>query len=174
MKHYEILYFDGHTEIVNHNTMEDIVYDLESFERTDVNQIHELNDDGSLRKTIWTEEEGLFISNGELDYEYDDEEETSIDYQKYPTDLLNRFYLELFSTDFRDYDSTTQNSKTDYLFDYDNFDDWFEKLISVFVDDTNCDERELRTDLKNCPKFIEDMKSEYNELLEICSDEDDE
>lgn len=96
-----------------------------------------------------------------------------LDYEIYSTDLLNRFYLELFSTDFRDYDSSTQNSKTDDLFDYDNFDDWFDNLISVFVDDTDCDENELRTDLKNCPKFIEDMKSEYNELLEFCSDEDD-
>jgi hypothetical protein len=58
--------------------------------------------------------------------------------------------------------------------DYDNFDDWFENVISVFVDDTDCDENELRTNLKNCPQFIEDMKFEYRELLEMCSDEDDE
>jgi hypothetical protein len=60
------------------------------------------------------------------------------------------------------------------LFDYDNFDDWFENVISVFVDDTDCDENELRTDLQNCPQFVEDMKLEYKELLEICSNEDDE
>ena len=94
-------------------------------------------------------------------------------YEIYPTDLLNRFYLELFSTDFRDYDSPTQNSKTDYLFDYDNFDDWFNNLISVFVDDSMCNETQLRTDIKNCPEFIENMKSEYEELLEICSDDED-
>ena len=92
----------------------------------------------------------------------------------YPTDLLNNFYLELFSTDIRNYDSPTQNAKTDYLFDYDNFDDWFEKLISVFINDTTCDETQLRLDLKNCPKFIEDMKTEYNDLLELCSDDEDE
>ena len=175
---YEILFTDRHTEIVDHETMENLVYELESFERTDVSQIHEYDESNpdEVGKTIWTEEEGLFVSYGELDYEDDDEdeEETSMNYKIYSTDLLNRFYLELFSTDFRDYDSPTQNSKTDYLFDYDNFDDWFENVISVFVDDTDCDENELRTDLQNCSQFVEDMKLEYKELLEICSNEDDE
>jgi hypothetical protein len=66
MKQYEILYSDRHTEVVNHKTMEDLVYELESFERDDVSQIHELKEDGSLGETIWTEEEGLFISYGKL------------------------------------------------------------------------------------------------------------
>ena len=95
-------------------------------------------------------------------------------YEIYPTDLLNRFYLELFSTDFRNYDSPTQNSKTDYLFDCDNFDSWVEKLISVFVDDTGCDKVQLCIDINNCPKFIEDMRTEYFDLLELCSDDEDE
>ena len=98
----------------------------------------------------------------------------SIDYQIYPTDLLNQFYLELFSTDFRDYDSPTQNSKTDYLFEYDNFDDWFNNLISVFVRDTNCDRVQLCVDINNCSQFIEDMRTEYFDLLELCSDDEDE
>lgn len=63
MKQYKVLYFDGHTEVVDHETMEDLVYELESFEKDGVNQIHELNDDGSLGETIWTEEEGLFVSS---------------------------------------------------------------------------------------------------------------
>jgi hypothetical protein len=88
MKQYEILYSDKHTEVVNHETMEDLVYELESFERQDVSQIHELNDDGSLGETIWTEEEGLFISYGKLsvldDEDYDEDE--LID------ELIDRFY----------------------------------------------------------------------------------
>lgn len=60
-KRYEILFFDRHTEIVDRQTMESIVDELELFERDDVNQIHELEDDGTLGKTIWTEEEGLFV-----------------------------------------------------------------------------------------------------------------
>lgn len=75
MKQYEILFFDRHTEVVDHETMEQMVYDLELFDRTDVSQIHELNEDGSLGETIWTEEEGLFISYGELSGESDEEDD---------------------------------------------------------------------------------------------------
>lgn len=57
---YEILYFDRHTEIVDKETMEQIVDELEMFERFDVSQIHLLKDDGDF-DTIWTEEEGLFV-----------------------------------------------------------------------------------------------------------------
>lgn len=60
-KRYEILFFDRHTEIVDRQTMESIVDELELFERDDVNQIHELEDNDTLGKTIWTEEEGLFV-----------------------------------------------------------------------------------------------------------------
>lgn len=63
-KKYEISYFSSTgkpDEVVDRDTMEDIVYELESFERDDVNIIHELEPDGSLGKTIWTEEEGLFV-----------------------------------------------------------------------------------------------------------------
>lgn len=56
---YEILYFDRHTEIVDKETMEQIVDELEMFERFDVSQIHLLKDDGDF-DTIWTEE-GLFV-----------------------------------------------------------------------------------------------------------------
>ena len=57
---YEILYSDRHTEIVDQETMEQIVEELEMFERFDVSQIHLLKDDGDF-ETIWTEEEGLFV-----------------------------------------------------------------------------------------------------------------
>lgn len=68
-KKYEILYLNGKVEIVDHDTMENLVYELESFERDDVNQIHEYdeNNPDKVGKTIWTEEEGLFVSYGELD-----------------------------------------------------------------------------------------------------------
>lgn len=66
---YEILFNDRHTEIVDHETMENLVYELESFERDDVSQIHEYDESNpdKVGKTIWTEEEGLFVSYGELD-----------------------------------------------------------------------------------------------------------
>jgi hypothetical protein len=58
---YEILYFDRHTEIVDKETMDQIVDELESFERDDVCQIHRIYNNGKLGKTIWTEEEGLMV-----------------------------------------------------------------------------------------------------------------
>lgn len=61
MKQFEILFNNGKTEIWNGTDTENLIYELESFERDDVSQIHELEEDGSLGKTIWTEEEGLFV-----------------------------------------------------------------------------------------------------------------
>ena len=61
MKQYEILFTDRHVEIVDRDTMEEIVEELELFERWDVSQIHEIDDNGELGETIWTEEEGLFV-----------------------------------------------------------------------------------------------------------------
>ena len=89
---------------------------------------------------------------------------------KYDSILLNNFYLELFSTDFRNFDSAIQNAKTDYLFEFDSFDDWFECLIKMFVEESMCDETQLRIDINNCHEFLKDMKSEYKELKEICDD----
>ena len=62
MEKYEILYHDRHTEIVDHETVDQMINELEMFERTDVSQIHLLKDDGDF-DTIWTEEEGLFVSD---------------------------------------------------------------------------------------------------------------
>ena len=69
MKKYEILYTNGKVEIVDQETMENLVYELESFERDDVSQIHEYDENNTdeVGKTIWTEEEGLFVSYGELE-----------------------------------------------------------------------------------------------------------
>lgn len=62
---YKVFYFNGHTEIIDKYTLEDLIYDLESFERDDVNQIQEYdeNNPDELGETIWTEEEGLFVSS---------------------------------------------------------------------------------------------------------------
>lgn len=57
---YEILYSDRHTEIVDEDTMNQLIDELESFTRDDVLQIHRIYSNGKLGKTIWTEEEGLF------------------------------------------------------------------------------------------------------------------
>jgi hypothetical protein len=62
MKKYEIMFKNGKIEVVDFDTMEDLIYELESFERDDVNMIDELDDNGECVKRIWTEEEGLFVN----------------------------------------------------------------------------------------------------------------
>lgn len=61
MKKYEIMFKNGKTEIMNSNDTEDLIYELESFERDDVNMIDEIDENGESIKRIWTEEEGLFV-----------------------------------------------------------------------------------------------------------------
>jgi hypothetical protein len=58
---FEILYHDTHTEIMNKEDTSELIDKLESFERTDVSQIHRIYKSGKLGKTIWTDEEGLFV-----------------------------------------------------------------------------------------------------------------
>ena len=60
---FEILYSDKHTEIMNYDETSKLVDELEMFERDDVNMIRRILKSGKLGKTIWTEEEGLLVSN---------------------------------------------------------------------------------------------------------------
>ena len=61
MKRYEIMFKNGKLEIWNSSDTEDLIYELESFERDDVNMIDEVDENGESIKRIWTEEEGLFV-----------------------------------------------------------------------------------------------------------------
>lgn len=78
MEKYEILYHDRHTEVVDRDTVDTIITDLEMFERTDISQIHLLKDDGDF-DTVWTEEEGLFVTGFGFptrdDYDEDEDED---------------------------------------------------------------------------------------------------
>ena len=60
---FEILYNDNHTEVMNYDDTSKLIDELESFERDDVDMIHRIYKSGKLGKTIWTEEEGLFVRN---------------------------------------------------------------------------------------------------------------
>lgn len=62
MKKYEIMFKNGKIEIWNSSDTEDLIYELESFERDDVNMIDEVDENGESIKRIWTEEEGLFVN----------------------------------------------------------------------------------------------------------------
>ena len=46
MKKYEVIYSDKHSEVVDGKTVDQMINELEMFERTDVSQIHLLKDDG--------------------------------------------------------------------------------------------------------------------------------
>jgi hypothetical protein len=60
MKQYEVSYKNGKVEIVDEETVDKLIDELEMFERWDVNMIDLLKDDGDYDR-IWTEEEGLFV-----------------------------------------------------------------------------------------------------------------
>ena len=60
---FEILYNDNHTEVMNYDDTSKLIDELEMFERDDVSMIHRIVKSGKLGKTIWTEEEGLLVSN---------------------------------------------------------------------------------------------------------------
>jgi hypothetical protein len=74
MKKYEVLFTDRHVEIMDYDTVDNLITELEMFERWDVSQIHELEDNGEIGETIWTEEEGLFVRDFGFDEDEEDDE----------------------------------------------------------------------------------------------------
>lgn len=98
----------------------------------------------------------------------------------YQQKILNEFYKELFSTDFNDYASPTQNEKTDSLCDDINisFDDWLVKLAEVFCDDSGYKLIAVLDAINDEPQFKEDLKHEFKRLKEevkeiLAEDEED-
>ncbi len=91
----------------------------------------------------------------------------------YSTAIENDFYTELFSTDFRDYDSSTQNAKTDLLSDDPSmsFEDWLDQLINSYAEEAELDSRIVHDALSD--KFIKDLKFEYDDLKELMSADED-
>lgn len=92
----------------------------------------------------------------------------------FKTKLIDKFYEALFSTDFKDYASATQNAKTDYLFDYKTFDEWFDKLVQVFANEEEVDAAAVKAEALADVEFMKMLKAEYEELLDLLADEDDE
>ena len=60
---FEILYNDNHTGVMNYDDTSKLIDELEMFERDDVNMIRRILKSGKLGRTIWTEEEGLLVSD---------------------------------------------------------------------------------------------------------------
>ena len=92
----------------------------------------------------------------------------------FKTKLIDKFYEALFCTDFHDYESATQNAKTDYLFDYETFEEWFDKLINVFADEEAVNAADVKAEAFADEEFIKTMRAEYEELRELCADDDEE
>ena len=92
----------------------------------------------------------------------------------FKTKLIDKFYEVLFSTDFKGYASATQNAKTDYLFDYKTFDEWFDKLVSVFATEEEVNASDVKAEALADAEFMKTLKAEYDELLELLAEDDDE
>ena len=92
---------------------------------------------------------------------------------KYDSAILNNFYAELFSSDYKDYSSAVENAKTDCLLETDNFGDWFKYLITAFVDNTKLSITliDIIAEINRYPEFVSDMRAEYKELKELCDDD---
>ena len=93
----------------------------------------------------------------------------------YKQKILNDFYEELFCTDFNDYESPTQNAKTDNLCDDHNMslEDWTEDLIDTFVRDNDYTKEEVKQALDKEPKFLEDLKEVISEDDEDYEEDED-
>ena len=61
----------------------------------------------------------------------------------YNTKLLNKFYEALFSTDFNDFETATQNMKTDCLETCTDFDSWLNKLVETFAEEYDVDKEQV-------------------------------
>ena len=97
----------------------------------------------------------------------------------YKFGIVNNFYRELFSTDYADTASATQNMKTDSFAeqDFDDTDESFEKWLSGLVDcyanDCDINKTALLKAIANCPEFKQDMREEFDQLLEEYEDDED-
>lgn len=94
----------------------------------------------------------------------------------YNQKILDDFYEDLFCTDFNDYASSTQNAKTDILCDDSNisFEAWTDELIKTFVrTNDNYTEEEVKQAIEKEPKFLEDLKFEFEELKSFIEEDDE-
>lgn len=91
----------------------------------------------------------------------------------FKTKLIDKFHEALFCTNFNGFASATQNAKTDILSECEDFDEWFEMLITVFAKETRLSRTAIRTEVFSDPEFMDSMRAEYEELKELCDDEDE-
>lgn len=98
----------------------------------------------------------------------------------YKQKILNDFDEELFSTNYHDYATATQNAKTDNICDNPKieFEDWLNDLVKTFCRDNPQYTTQQVVDAMNKePEFKEDIKSEFDylkeEMQELLDEEDE-
>lgn len=99
----------------------------------------------------------------------------------YKSGIINNFYRELFSTEYSDFASTTQNMKTDSFLEHEyddsneSFEKWLSGLVNCYADDCDINKTALLKAIAACPEFLQDMKEEFNQLYEeYCEDDEEE
>ena len=95
----------------------------------------------------------------------------------YKQGIVNNFYRELFSTEYYDTASATQNLKTDYFFEHsidnsdESFEKWFNSLVECYTKDCDINKQALLKAISNCPEFVQDMREEFECLYESCEED---
>ena len=100
---------------------------------------------------------------------YDFEIETA-----YDNDLLDLFNTLLFMTDINDYESATQNCKTDTLClepDID-FESWFDEVCETFCRELDFDFETVQSEALSNESFMTSLKEEFEFLKEFCEDDE--
>ena len=98
----------------------------------------------------------------------------------YKSGIINNFYRELFSTEYSDTASATQNMKTDSILKHsydssnESFEKWLNGLVDCYADDCNINKTALLKAISTCPEFKKDMREEFDQLLEDYADDEDE
>jgi hypothetical protein len=90
----------------------------------------------------------------------------------YDNDLLDLFNTLLFMTDYNDYESATQNSKTDTLClepDID-FENWFDEVCETFCRELDFDFKTVQAEALADESFMTSLKEEFEFLKEFCKD----
>jgi hypothetical protein len=92
----------------------------------------------------------------------------------YDNDLLDLFNTLLFMTDYNDYESATQNSKTDILCLESDicFEDWFESVCKTFCRELDLDFETVKAEALSDESFMTSLEEEFEFLKEFCEDDE--
>lgn len=93
---------------------------------------------------------------------------------EYDNELLDLFNTLLFMTDFNDYESATQNSKTDILCEEPDiiFEDWFNSVCETFCRELELDFKTVQSECLSDDSFMTSLEEEFEFLKEMCEDDE--